>query len=1033
MFFYFHKMASQIKGFSVSNYKRNQSCTSHADTHDVVYDTYKTSFVSLDALDSQTLYYFDTHDATHTRTNDDANDNNYDAMIYYIAGKLMRYPYKQHQLNEWLYHEKQIVRLVFDYDFKDEDKERITEDQAIELIDKLKDVFECQFKLIIGYGSFDPDRINEQADADTLVLYEQKDITRTHKCLSLHVHVDCPYYWCDLQRLKAMKFRRYQADDIINRFDHSIYSKSRPIRIMFSGKGTYDNMDMYKALKLPIFTNDDGKRVANGEIMKMSFVQIPIPADDNAMQLMIEHSQSQFEEWFESLYIKRGIKELFDLSDITDGPLYAQEREHVYKDNDPLLFYTLDEFKKNFPGHWCFSDWTTHVEAFVFLAHSVGLKTQQDLNEAYDYIHDQYTAKTHTTTSRDAQEDTLNTLYAIYKSRYNAMKDDEPFDIAEQLEDAQATDAEDATEEITEEVADATDADDNASTTTEASAASEEQQAIQKIVETKDPFKQPFKSFKKKNEIKILIELANNNNLSLNINANDYPTYTIVDFINDKTNTCVYNLIENMMKCCMIIDGSIRFRVYTKVLIKDDKDPKKQEYVMGYRYQLLNTTYTKDKTRIAACPSLHCFKLIEERVTLLRRYDAYTVDVHNTERCIYVPDEMIFTHTDEMDIQPFIDHIKLACGNDEDIYRLFMTTVAFSVHDPKKVQMVPSIFVFGGVPGAGKSIICKAISRVSSRCARLNMSKYVEKYNGQLVGRTIVMSDEVTGQKRETTDKLKEYTGSDVITIEEKYQPSCSCERLMHFIVTSNDYYVSPLWKDPDGDRRIIQTYVKKMSPAYYEKLGDLLDNPAFGYNFWLWLKHYTEQCDPNYLRRIITTAEGIALRLNMQPKQNDSLSSIPRSIRYIIALKKWFKAGITVKAMKMLLEIYESETGDKDDKGKASEKKKIIDAVLNQLSVRIQHYGGVINKQANRSAINVTIGDDGNDKVNGTPYRSRESYYKFDIDCIPEFEEYKDYTGYTFCEEGEDDVNKLLTKVMCYNDNTKKSGEMIMYTYTGY
>ena len=227
--------------------------------------------------------------------------------------------------------------------------------------------------------------------------------------------------------------------------------------------------------------------------------------------------------------------------------------------------------------------------------------------------------------------------------------------------------------------------------------------------------------------------------------------------------------------------------------------------------------------------------------------------------------------------------------------------------------ILSSLFILrSNEEGTGKSTLGKIFKMLSPELtAYIDLKSVFDTFNTPIKGKTLIFCDEVEKNKESIYDKLKDLTGKDTITINEKNEKQKECERMLHIFITSN--CPRPLYYS-EGSRRIIQTYVKPCDKQYYKNLYKVIKNKNFSYNFSLFLKKWTEETTEEYLDNIVQTAEDIAREQNTIKLNDDDVriyTNINILLRYVAVLQKYLIKGCSLRLCQHLLKIYEEQEQD--------------------------------------------------------------------------------------------------------------------------
>jgi hypothetical protein len=190
-------------------------------------------------------------------------------------------------------------------------------------------------------------------------------------------------------------------------------------------------------------------------------------------------------------------------------------------------------------------------------------------------------------------------------------------------------------------------------------------------------------------------------------------------------------------------------------------------------------------------------------------------------------------------IDPFLDHIKYICNNNNEIYNYFISWMSQIIQKPDKKTNV-ALVLYSITEGIGKNIIFDIFSKLlSGYTAKFrNTEGITDKFNGDLLGKLFVIGDEINARASDVMNELK-----DIITrleemIEFKGKDKIKVKDYKNYAFTTNNENV---FKITNTDRRFmfIECPEVKQSNDYYKILFDLKDNDLFLFNLHYYLKNY--------------------------------------------------------------------------------------------------------------------------------------------------------------------------------------------------
>jgi hypothetical protein len=155
-----------------------------------------------------------------------------------------------------------------------------------------------------------------------------------------------------------------------------------------------------------------------------------------------------------------------------------------------------------------------------------------------------------------------------------------------------------------------------------------------------------------------------------------------------------------------------------------------------------------------------------------------------------------------LDASPFIDHLKLALGSDDEV-NFVLNFVAFRYQNPKPTSKPHhALYLFSDQQGQGKSLFKATLEKVFGNSAvrvSTNVGELKNQSAFQFWSRTLLFVEEVkVGADTTIYDRLKAMSGIDNTTADPKHRDTIEVELPAQLIMLSNR---EPLFIE-DNDRR---------------------------------------------------------------------------------------------------------------------------------------------------------------------------------------------------------------------------------------
>lgn len=151
------------------------------------------------------------------------------------------------------------------------------------------------------------------------------------------------------------------------------------------------------------------------------------------------------------------------------------------------------------------------------------------------------------------------------------------------------------------------------------------------------------------------------------------------------------------------------------------------------------------------------------------------------------------------DAGPFIEFLQRLFPIHEERY-YFRDWLAHAVRYPG--QRVNATVLLRSEHGVGKGFLAETLLPGllgKSSVGTVALGDVVGQFNDALVGKTLVVIDEVYKNPESTVNTLKSIQGNKTITLRRKHIPDTTVDNFLNFIMTSNDHFPLPLDRE---DRR---------------------------------------------------------------------------------------------------------------------------------------------------------------------------------------------------------------------------------------
>lgn len=151
------------------------------------------------------------------------------------------------------------------------------------------------------------------------------------------------------------------------------------------------------------------------------------------------------------------------------------------------------------------------------------------------------------------------------------------------------------------------------------------------------------------------------------------------------------------------------------------------------------------------------------------------------------------------DAGPFIEFLQRLFPIPEERY-YFRDWLAHSVRYPG--QRINATVLLRSEHGVGKGFLAETLLPGllgKSSVGTVALGDVVGQFNDALVGKTLIVIDEVYKNPESTVNTLKSIQGNKTITLRRKHIPDTTVDNFLNFIITSNDHFPLPLEQE---DRR---------------------------------------------------------------------------------------------------------------------------------------------------------------------------------------------------------------------------------------
>jgi hypothetical protein len=219
---------------------------------------------------------------------------------------------------------------------------------------------------------------------------------------------------------------------------------------------------------------------------------------------------------------------------------------------------------------------------------------------------------------------------------------------------------------------------------------------------------------------------------------------------------------------------------------------------------------------------------------------------------------------DQNIVNPYVNHIKHLCKNEENVYNYLLNWIAHLFQKPHKKTTV-AILLYSRTQGVGKNIAFDIIHKLLKKyyLKVSNTNNLVDKFNSYQQNKILAVCDEINARTRDIADELKDIITRNQIKIEYKGINSYFIEDYCNYVFTTNNENVI---KIDNTDRRmmIIQTPEVKLPKNIIDVLVDILeDDNKLAHIFYYF---YNRDISNFYPQQLVTTRYKKILILNDLP-----------------------------------------------------------------------------------------------------------------------------------------------------------------------
>jgi hypothetical protein len=187
-------------------------------------------------------------------------------------------------------------------------------------------------------------------------------------------------------------------------------------------------------------------------------------------------------------------------------------------------------------------------------------------------------------------------------------------------------------------------------------------------------------------------------------------------------------------------------------------------------------------------------------------------------------------------IQPFLDHIKYLCSDEEHVFNYVLDWISHIIQKPSR-KTESAIVFYSHKEGIGKNIFTQLLEKIFNGYVAndMKLEGLVGKFNSMLKGKLLVIADEVAPTAKELNNELKNIITRHEINIEYKGQEPIKMKDCSNFIFTTNNEMA---FRVSEEDRRycLIECPLIKKDAVYFDNLYKLIEDDSMVKQFFNFL-----------------------------------------------------------------------------------------------------------------------------------------------------------------------------------------------------
>ncbi len=184
----------------------------------------------------------------------------------------------------------------------------------------------------------------------------------------------------------------------------------------------------------------------------------------------------------------------------------------------------------------------------------------------------------------------------------------------------------------------------------------------------------------------------------------------------------------------------------------------------------------------------------------------------------------------------FLDHLKYICQTDE-CYNYLINLFSHMVQKPGIKTMTATVIY--GVQGIGKNSITYPLEKIFEGYTfqTADIEKITGGFNSFLLGKLLVIGDEIKAKAKNVADELKNSITSRTINITYKGKDTITSTNYINYIFTTNNELAFKI--DPEGRRFfMIECPEEKKTKEYFDEYYYKLENEQYLANIYHYLKN---------------------------------------------------------------------------------------------------------------------------------------------------------------------------------------------------